>query len=195
MALLAHFATLNWPPVQNVDRIFCFRPERVGNGGRLNRRQKVELFEQIRREYEYGVGTIKGVARKFGVHRRMVRDAIANADPPARKAAPRERPKLGAASAVNKGHPVNRRNRRVRSEFLGLRAEPWGSNTPALHISRQTGERPPTAKTCGMWRISATGGTPLLSIISRRGVGNATIWLPGMDSNHDSRLQRPLSYH
>ena len=21
------------------------------------------------------------------------------------------------------------------------------------------------------------------------------IWLPGMDSNHDSRLQRPLSYH
>ncbi len=20
-------------------------------------------------------------------------------------------------------------------------------------------------------------------------------WLPGMDSNHDSRLQRPLSYH
>jgi len=21
------------------------------------------------------------------------------------------------------------------------------------------------------------------------------LWLPGMDSNHDSRLQRPLSYH
>jgi hypothetical protein len=21
------------------------------------------------------------------------------------------------------------------------------------------------------------------------------VWLPGMDSNHDSRLQRPLSYH
>jgi hypothetical protein len=42
------------------------------NGGRLNRRQKVELFEQIPREYEHGVGTIKGVARKFGVHRRMV---------------------------------------------------------------------------------------------------------------------------
>jgi hypothetical protein len=30
----------------------------------LNRRQKVELFGQIRREYEHGVGTIKGVARK-----------------------------------------------------------------------------------------------------------------------------------
>ena len=25
--------------------------------------------------------------------------------------------------------------------------------------------------------------------------GEMEIWLPGMDSNHDSRLQRPLSYH
>jgi hypothetical protein len=24
---------------------------------------------------------------------------------------------------------------------------------------------------------------------------DSAIWLPGMDSNHDSRLQRPLSYH
>ena len=32
------------------------------------RKSKVELFEQIRREYEHGVGTIQGVARKFGVH-------------------------------------------------------------------------------------------------------------------------------
>jgi hypothetical protein len=39
----------------------------------------VELFEQIRREYEHGVGTIKGVAPNFGVQRRMVRDAIVNA--------------------------------------------------------------------------------------------------------------------
>ena len=59
----------------------------------------MELFEQIRREYEHGVGTIKGVARKFGVHRRMVRDAIASAVPPARKAEPRERPKLVPATA------------------------------------------------------------------------------------------------
>jgi hypothetical protein len=35
----------------------------------MKRRAKVELFEQIRREYEFGIGTIKGVARKLGVHR------------------------------------------------------------------------------------------------------------------------------
>jgi transposase len=54
----------------------------------------VELFEQMRREYEHGVGTIKGVARKFGVHRRMVREAIGNAVPATRKIPERDRPKL-----------------------------------------------------------------------------------------------------
>ena len=43
----------------------------------MERRAKVELFEQIRREYEFGVGTIKGIAAKLGVHRRMVRQALA----------------------------------------------------------------------------------------------------------------------
>jgi hypothetical protein len=33
----------------------------------------VELYEQIRREYEHGAGTIRGVAQKLGVHRREVR--------------------------------------------------------------------------------------------------------------------------
>ena len=52
---------------------------------------KVELFEQIRREYEFGIGTIKGVAQKLGVHRRMVRQALANAEPPERKRLERKR--------------------------------------------------------------------------------------------------------
>ena len=53
----------------------------------MNRRQKVELFEQIRREYEFGVGTVAGVARKLGVHRRLVRQALQSAWPKKRSAA------------------------------------------------------------------------------------------------------------
>ena len=45
----------------------------------------MELFEQIRREYEFGVGTIAGVSRKLGVHRRMVREALRSAEPAASK--------------------------------------------------------------------------------------------------------------
>ncbi len=55
----------------------------------------MELFEQMRREYEHGVGTIKGVAEKYGVHRRMVREALANAVPSERKEVVREKPKVG----------------------------------------------------------------------------------------------------
>jgi hypothetical protein len=61
----------------------------------MERRAKVELFEQIRREYEFGIGTIKGVATKLGVHRRMVRQALANAAPPERQQVERERPVIG----------------------------------------------------------------------------------------------------
>ena len=53
----------------------------------MNRRAKVELFEQIRREYEHGAGTINGVARKLGIHRRLVREALSDAIPRERKVA------------------------------------------------------------------------------------------------------------
>ena len=41
----------------------------------------MELFEETRREYEFGVVTIAGVAREVQVHRRVVREAIGSADP------------------------------------------------------------------------------------------------------------------
>jgi hypothetical protein len=62
----------------------------------MERRRKVELFEELRREYEYGCGTIVGVAKTFGVHRRLVRQAIESALPPERKRAARRRPKFAA---------------------------------------------------------------------------------------------------
>jgi transposase len=55
----------------------------------------VELFETIRREYEFGVGSVQGVARKLGVHRRLVREAVASAVPTARKRPERPRPVIG----------------------------------------------------------------------------------------------------
>lgn len=60
----------------------------------MQRRCRVELFEQIRREYEHGNGTIIGTAQKFGVHRRTVRQAIECAVPPERKKPDRKRTKF-----------------------------------------------------------------------------------------------------
>lgn len=59
----------------------------------------MELFEAIRREYEFGVGTIQGVARKLRVHRRLVREALGSAVPVHRRATPRPRPRLGPVVA------------------------------------------------------------------------------------------------
>ena len=63
------------------------------------RKATVELFEEIRREYEHGVGTIAGVARKIGVHRRLVREALRGAVPKERPGKAHARPRTGPVTA------------------------------------------------------------------------------------------------
>ena len=46
---------------------------------------RVELFEQIRRDHDREGFSIRELARRHGVHRRAVRQALGSAVPPARK--------------------------------------------------------------------------------------------------------------
>src|SRR5207244_9455785 len=91
---------LIWPTLYiAIDRPTLSLP--AGTGRAMDRRRKVELFEQIRREYRFGVGTIRGVAKQFGVHRRIVRQAMESAVPPERKVPMRSQHKLEPENAFN----------------------------------------------------------------------------------------------
>jgi transposase len=93
----------------------------------------VELFENIRREYEFGAGTIAGVARKLGVHRRMVREAIRNALPMGHKKPDRPHWKLkpfipliesmleeDRNAPLKQRHTAHRIWRRIRQDFASF---------------------------------------------------------------------------
>jgi transposase len=90
----------------------------------------VDLFEQLRREHEFGIGTIAGVAAKFGVHRRVVRQALSGALPPQHHYPERSKPKLGRIAGFIDGvlaadreaprkqrHTARRLYRRILAEF------------------------------------------------------------------------------
>ena len=63
-------------------------------------RDKVELFAQIREDHrQLGLG-VRALARRHGVHRRMVREALASPVPAPRKTPVRQAPVLGAVAGL-----------------------------------------------------------------------------------------------
>jgi transposase len=66
-------------------------------------RSRVEQFEVIRRQHRDEGASIRGLARRHGVHRRTVRQALERAVPPVRKPPEREAPALGGHEATIRG--------------------------------------------------------------------------------------------
>lgn len=60
----------------------------------------MEQFERIRREHREEEVSIRELARRHGVHRRAVRQALASAVPPPRQSSPRTRPASGPHDAT-----------------------------------------------------------------------------------------------
>ncbi len=65
-------------------------------------RAKVDLFERLHWEHEFGIDTIAGVAAKFGVHRRIVRQAVGSAVLPMYHYPPRIKPEAGRRGGAHR---------------------------------------------------------------------------------------------
>ena len=106
----------------------------------------MELYEQIRREYEFGAGTIIGIARKLGVHRRMVREAVRSATPARRKKTERPQVKMAAVSgfidAILEGdRKAPRKQRHTAKRIWERTREEVAGSTVAERTVRQYVER------------------------------------------------------
>jgi len=66
----------------------------------MTKRSKVQLYEQIRRVHEREQLSVRALSRRFGVHRRDVRAALASSLPAPRKAPARSAPKMDDFKAV-----------------------------------------------------------------------------------------------
>jgi hypothetical protein len=112
----------------------------------MNMKGKIDLYAKIRHEYRWGVGTIRGLAEMFKVHRRLVRDALDNPLPPKRKIPLRQHTSLASAIPLidvllladrdvpySQKHSAPSIHHQIQSELAGLRVA--GSRSPLLLVS------------------------------------------------------------
>ena len=110
-------------------------------------RSRVELFEQIRRDWRAGGSSIRELADRHHVHRRTVRQALASAVPPPRKAYPeRPRPAIGPYAAIIDGwlaadRDVPRKQRHTARRVWQRLAAEHGATVAEVTVSRYVARR------------------------------------------------------
>jgi transposase len=113
----------------------------------------VELFEQVRRarRLEPGV-SVRELARRFGTHRRTVREALASAVPPARKLVVRPspvldvwKPTIDAWLEADREAPRKQRHtaRRIWQRLVGEHQAQVGESTVRRYVAEARRRQPP----------------------------------------------------
>ncbi|MDQ2875515.1 MAG: IS21 family transposase, partial [Actinomycetota bacterium] len=112
-------------------------------------RSRVELFEEIRRDRRAGL-SVRELAGKHHVHRRTVRQAVASAVPPPRRAYPqRPRPAIDAYAAVidewllaDRDVPRKQRHtaRRIWQRLVAEHGAALAEVTVSRHVARRRAE-------------------------------------------------------
>src|SRR5690349_1424532 len=110
-------------------------------------RSRVELFEQIRRDWRAGEVSIRELAVRHRVHRRTVRQAVASAVPPPRKSyRPRPRPAIGPYAAIIDGwlaadREVPRKQRHTARRIWQRLVAEHGATLAEVTVSRYVARR------------------------------------------------------
>ncbi len=110
-------------------------------------RSRVELFEEIRRDWRRGGSSIRELAGRHRVHRRTVRQALASAVPPPRKAySRRPRPAIDPYAQVIDGwlladREVPRKQRHTARRIWQRLVAEHGATVSEVTVSRYVAQR------------------------------------------------------